>query len=239
MRIKAIIPNSGMDRETLDDRRRMLSRALSPGAEISVDCIRGGPDSIESNTDEVLAGAEVVRECIRAEKEGFEAVIIYCFSDLALDAARENVSIPVIGPGEVTLAAADMISDRFTVVTTVSANIVRTRRRLMKNRAARDKMASVRALDIPVVGLREDPAATKTYLEKVCREAVELDGADAIVLGCLGMADYGDELEREFDVKVLDPAFLAAAFAEMAARTGLLHSRRAYPAYRRGEENGL
>ncbi|WP_130862318.1 aspartate/glutamate racemase family protein [Bacilliculturomica massiliensis] len=239
MRIKVIIPNSGMDRRTLDDRERMLARALSPDTEICVDCIGSGPDSIESNTDEVLAGTEIVRECIRAEKEGFEAVIIYCFSDLALDAARENVSIPVVGPGEVTLAAADMISDRFTVVTTVSGNIVRTRRRLMKNRTARDKMASVRALDIPVTELREDPAATKNYLAKVCREAVEQDGADTIVLGCLGMADYGDQLEREFGVKVLDPAFLAAAFAELAVRTGLLHSKRAYPAYRRGKENGL
>ena len=55
MKIKVVIPNSGMDRETLDARERMLSRALPAGTEISVDCIPSGPRSIESNTDEILA----------------------------------------------------------------------------------------------------------------------------------------------------------------------------------------
>ena len=118
MKIKVIIPNSGMDRETLNARERMLSRAVSKETIISADCIQLGPESIESNTEEALAAVEVIKRCIAAERDGFDAVIIYCFSDLAIDAARENVSIPVIGPGEVTLSAAGMLSNRFTVVTT-------------------------------------------------------------------------------------------------------------------------
>ena len=50
-----------------------------------------------------------------AEKEGYDAIVIYCFSDVGIDAIRENVRIPVIGPGETSLAAASMICNRFTV----------------------------------------------------------------------------------------------------------------------------
>ena len=54
-------------------------------------------------------------------------------------------------------------------------------------------------------------------------QAVEQYGADGIVLGCLGMAGYGEQLEEKYPVKVLDPAFIAVAYAEMCARLGLCH----------------
>lgn len=226
MKIKVVIPNSGMDRETLDARERMLSRALPAGTEISVDCIPSGPRSIESNTDEILAGPLMVQAAIQAEREGYSAFVVYCFSDLAVAAIRENVSIPVTGPGETALAAADMLSNRFSVITTVERNISRTYRRLLQHPVAQRKMVSVRALDLPVVQLREDPAVTCGRLKQVCRQAVEQDGADTVVLGCLGMAQYGEEVERACDIKVIDPAFLAVAWAELSARLDLRPGRR-------------
>lgn len=239
MKIKVIIPNSGMDRETLDSREKMLSAALSAETLISVDCISSGPTSIESNSDEVIAGAEVLRLCIKAERDGFDAVVIYCYSDPAIDAVRENVSIPVIGPGEVSLAVADMLSERFAVVTTIRDNICRTERRLMKSSVARKKMKAVLSLDIPVEELRDDPAVTMEYLDRLCEKAVREYDIDTLVLGCLGMAQYGDALEKKYGVKVLDPAFLAIGYAEYAARLGLVPSRLAYPEYKKGAQNGL
>ncbi len=103
----------------------MPGRQCSPGlrldrkTEISVDCIQSGPVSIESVTDEVFAGPLLLQEAIRAEREGYDAFVVYCFSDLAITALRENVDIPVIGPGECALAAADILSNKFCVITTV------------------------------------------------------------------------------------------------------------------------
>ena len=228
MKIKVVIPNSGMDRDTVNARESMLSRAVSPGTLISVDCIPGGPISIESVTDEVTAGPYLLEAGRQAQREGYDAFVVYCFSDLAVDALRENLSIPVIGPGAVALAAADMLSNRFTVVTTVERNVSRTLRRLKQNPLCREKMAGVRALNIPVAELRDDPKATIRYLSKLCQRAVEEERADTLVLGCLGLAEYGDALEQEFGIKVIDPAFLALAWAEMAARLNLRPSRRSY-----------
>lgn len=238
MKIKVIIPNSGMDRETLNAREAMLSRAVSQDVQISADCIKQGPDSIESNTDEALAAVEVIRDCIQAEKDGFDAVIIYCFSDLAIDAVRENVSIPVIGPGEVTMMAADQLSNKFTVITTTRSNEPRTWRRLKKSSFSK-KMTSVRALNIPVVELRENPDATKMYLDKVVGEAIAAENVDGIVLACLGMADYGREIEEKYGVTVFDPSMLSVSYAEHCVRTGNRHNRNAYPQYKKGEKHGL
>ena len=152
MKIKVIMTDKAMDRPTMDDRERMLSAAVSDGVEISVDCIKRGPDELDCNTDEAFAAPELVKEAIRAEQDGFDAIVIYCFSDVGLDAVRENVRIPVIGPGETSLAAANMLCNRFAVITTESVNIPRTYRRLMRNGIAREKMTSVRALDVSIWG---------------------------------------------------------------------------------------
>ena len=232
MKIKVVIPNSGMSRGTLNARELMLSHAVSPAVIISVDCIPSGPRAIESNTDEVLAGSMLIDAAVQAERDGYDAFVVYCFSDLAVDAIRENVSIPVVGPGEVALAAAGIGANRFAVITTVEENISRTYRRLMQNAVAQRKMSSVRALNIPVVALREDPNATMRYLKGVCEQAIEEDQIDTVVLGCLGMAQYGEEVERCCGVKVIDPAPLALACAELAARLNLCPSRRSVAAYR-------
>ena len=231
MKIKVIMSDKAMTRATMDDRERMLKTALSSDAEVSVDCIKRGPDELDCNTDEAFAAAEMVKESIQAEKEGYDAIVIYCFSDVGIDAIRENFRIPVIGPGEVSLAAAHMLCNRITVLTSESINIPRTYRRLMRNGMARDKMVSVRALDIPIGEVRVNPEATKNYLRAVCKKAVEEDHADGIILGCLSMAGYGEELEKELPVKIIDPAFVAMAYAELSVRVGLRHIPAVYPVF--------
>ena len=233
VRIKVIIPNSGMDRETLDSRERMLQQYVSSDCEISVDCIAHGPVSIESNSDEAAAEAVLIAQGIQAEREGYQAVVVYCFSDLGVHALRENLQIPVIGPGAVTIAAADMLSVRFTVITTAEKNVPRTARRLQGSAVCREKMAAVRAMNIPVENLREDPGVTKSYLEAVCRKAVEVDGSDTAILGCLGFAGYGAEIQEKLGLTILDPACLSVSYAEACVRNGICHSRLAYPAYGR------
>ena len=231
MKIKVIMSDKAMSRETMDALEKMLKVALSSDAEVSVDCIIKGPDELVCNTDEAFAAAEMLKESIRAEKEGYDAIVIYCVSDVGIDAIRENVRIPVIGPGETSLAAASMICNRFTVLTSESINIPRTYRRLMRNGIAREKMAAVRALDIPIGELRTNPEATEKYLKAVCKKAVEEDHSDGIILGCLGMAGYGEKLEKELPVKIIDPAFLAVAYAELCVRVGMRHIPAVYPVF--------
>ena len=50
MKIKVIMSDKAMSRETMDARERMLKAALSSDAEVSVDCIKKGPDELDCNT---------------------------------------------------------------------------------------------------------------------------------------------------------------------------------------------
>lgn len=46
---------------------------------------------------------------VRAESEGYDAVVLYCFSDPAVDACREVVSIPVVGGGQASCLLAPLV----------------------------------------------------------------------------------------------------------------------------------
>ena len=61
-----------------------------------------GPASIESMYEEYLSIPATARRAVELEQEGWEALILGCYGDPGLDALRELVSIPVVGPGEAT-----------------------------------------------------------------------------------------------------------------------------------------
>ncbi len=227
-KIKVLIPNAGMPRETLDERANMLSAPLDAGTQVCVDCISGGPETIESHTDEILAERDILQGALAAEREGFDAFVIYCFSDPGLLACRELVSIPIVGPGEASLSLATTLAHSYSVITTRPDNVLRTRMRLEKSPYA-VSLKSVRSLGIDVASLREDEAATRQALESACRLCVEEDGSGAIVLGCLGMASYGEKISKELGVPVLDPAFIAVATAEMLIKLGISQSKKGWP----------
>lgn len=228
MKIKVIIPNSGMDRKTLDSREEMLSAYAWPGTEISVDCILGGPESIESAYDEVLASPYVIEMALQAEKEGFDAVIVYCGSDPAVDAAREVVNIPVVGPGKASKLVASDLGYRFSVLTVLESCVVRDREAVYEKGFSHERLASVRAIGIPVSNVRDDMDRSLKALIEAGKKCIS-DGADCIVLSCLGMAGMGEKLQKELGIPVLDPAPIAIQYAQTLVKLGLSQSRMAFP----------
>lgn len=83
--------------------RKILSAHKNPDTEIQIATIRAGPLEILTAYDDAKAIGYVLEEAEKAEKEGFDAIIMSCFMDVGLDAMREAVSIPVIGAGQASL----------------------------------------------------------------------------------------------------------------------------------------
>jgi allantoin racemase len=72
---------------------------------------------------------------------------------------------------------------------------------------------------------REGSSAARRVSEEIARAIVE-DHADAIVLGCAGMADLADALSREHDVPVIDGVASAVKLAEALGGLGLKTGKR-------------
>jgi len=222
MKIRVINPNTSL--EMTRHVEAELLKVKESGTELEVLCAPHGPETIECAADEAHAVPELLKLVQEAEADGADAVVIACFSDPGLEAAKELASIPVVGIGEAGIHAAAMLGARFTVITPVRRRIA-TRIHQALHHVSRHSLASVRSLDLSVAQSDADPEGTiKTLLEVVGR-AVERDGAEVVVLGCAGMAGYTEALEREHGVIVVDPCAVALKMAEAFARLGLRQSK--------------
>ncbi|MER9406895.1 aspartate/glutamate racemase family protein [Mesorhizobium caraganae] len=183
-----------------------------------------GPASIEGYYDEALAVPGLLMEIAAGERAGAQAAIIACFDDTGLDAARAMASIPVIGICEAALSVASYIAQRFTVVTTTERSRVPVEGLVQRYGMA--GRARVRAADIPVLALEDSTSGAVEKLRAEIGRAIEEDRAEAIVLGCAGMADLAHQLQDEFDLPVIDGVGAAVKQAEALIALGLSTSKR-------------
>lgn len=108
--------NTALARPYLDRLRSHLEQVKSPGTEIVVEEL-SPPDSYAHPIFELRAAAWIVRNAIRAEREGFDAVVLGHIQDSGLWEARSAVRIPVLGLGEVSMLHACMLGSRAGIVT--------------------------------------------------------------------------------------------------------------------------
>jgi allantoin racemase len=146
MRILVVNPNT-TDSMTRDIEAPARRGALST-TEIVAVTAPWGPRSIEGHFEETLAATATV-EAIAAHQDGADAVVLACYGDPGLYAARELVDVPVVG------------------------------------------IASVRSSGLSVLDIGADTERAGEVILQEARLAVEMDGAEAIALGCAGMGPTG------------------------------------------------
>ncbi len=222
MRILLINPNT-----TVAMTERMSSAARSvvdQGVEIVAATSAYGPPSIEGYYDEIFAVPPLL-EIIAAERQRVDGVVIGCFDDTGVDAARALVDVPVVGICQAAMQTASVLAGSFSVITTLGRSIPALEHLAFRygyGRACR----RVRAAEVPVLDLEEPSSGAEQRIGAEIETALREDGAEAIVLGCAGMVDLAERLTREFEVPVIEGVGPAVKTVEGIARLGLKTSRR-------------
>ena len=201
MRIRLVIPITGLTEEGVEERLGYLREIADPGTEVDAVQVEVGPPAIESQADAVLAGPDILRLVGEAERDGVDAAIVWCGGDPALAAARELVDIPVIGPGESMTSLAMVLGHR-------PCRVVP---------------------EIPVLEMRKDLEWTVEALRGEIAERIERREGDVFVLGCLALWGLGTRFRESLGVPILDGAEASLNVAELMVKLGLRHSRIAYP----------
>jgi allantoin racemase len=210
-------------------REQKLRDWSAAGTDVSVRTVDSGPASIESNYEEYLSIPPTAKLLAQIESEGHDAAVLGCFGDPGLDGLREISDMLVVGPAAASVALATTLGHRFSIVT-VTASIVPALRRLVWDAGALDALASVRYIETSVIGLNQDHGAALERMLVQGRAAVEQDGADVLVLGCMSMGflDVAEQMTAELGVPVINPAKAGLKIAEATLALGLTHSRHAY-----------
>ena len=209
----------------------MLQASAAAGTEVAAEPTAKGPAAIESAHDAGIVVPELIRLAPLAEKRGFDAIIIGCYSDPGLDALRELLAIPVIGPGAASLHLAAQLGTRLSVLTPSGRGYGRVAARL-RGLGIAPLLASVRGIGLSVMDLAQQKPGALDKAAEAARVAVDQDGADVLVLGCMSMAflpGVTQALGKKVGVPVVNPVIAALKTAEACVAMGLAHSKKAWP----------
>ena len=210
-------------------RGEFLKRHAAPGTDVGIDDVPEGPASIESMYEEYLSIPAAARRAAELEQDGWDALILGCYGDPGLDGLRELLNIPIVGPGEATALMAASLGHRFSIIT-VTDSIIASMERQIRNVGVSQKLASVRAVGIPVLELHRDREKAIEAAIEQGRKAIEQDRADTLIVGCMtmGFQEIAEVAGAELGVPFLNPARVSLKFAEALVGSGLTHSKRAY-----------
>lgn len=216
-RILVINPNSSHD---VTERMSAALEGLRFEGGPRIDCmtLEEGPPGIE--TDRHIADvAGPIVAAVEREQNATAAFVIACFSDPGLHAAREASRAPVFGIAQSGYAAATAMGERFGIISILSRGVVRHRRQIA-SLGLLDRLAADIAIDMGVTELGQYDKVLGRMSE--VGEALKAQGADVVVMGCAGMAQYRRPLEERLGIPVIDPTQAATALALNAVQAARL-----------------
>ncbi|MEM6886936.1 MAG: aspartate/glutamate racemase family protein [Pseudomonadota bacterium] len=206
MAIVIINPNST---KAMTDAMVEVARGANPRYEFVGWTSAKGPPSIEGAADGALAAPPLLDLVQKASSEGAEGIMIGCFDDTGLQKAAEHAKCAVIGIGQASYHYAALRQWRFSVVTTLSVSVPVLEANI-RGAGLANRLARVRASDVPVLDLERRPEASgRKILAEATISAAE-DEVDAIILGCAGMVKVVEEVSDALDIAVIDPIVCAA-----------------------------
>lgn len=199
----------------------MLDSLASPGIRFEVQGV-DPPDHAFSNLTELRCATQVIRNAVRAEKEGYDVFVLGHFQEPGLLEVRGAVDIPVVSLGEANMLTALSLGHRFGLVT-IDPVFLPWHDRQVRAMGLVERCAGVKALQMNVADFmkaftdKKAYAAARAQFVQQVTPLVE-QGAEVIIpAGGLPMMLFANE--RPFLIEgapVLPGIAVVAKAAEMA-----------------------
>lgn len=229
MKILIINPDYGMTQEEMALRCRILEEYTAPDTQLAMVCPQNSGVELNSALDVVLAAPEIVQLAADGQNAGFDAIVLYCFSDPIIDACREALRIPVIGGAQASCLAALNVCRSFGVILADEARLPEKKMFLRTLGVSPERIGQIAAVNLNGISPWADRETTFKKLLACGQKMMRETHTEAIVLGCLSFLGLAEPLSRVLGIPVIDPAVAAVTTAESIVRQRLFTSKVSYP----------
>lgn len=229
MKILIINPDYGMTQEEMALRCRILEEYTAPDTQLAMVCPQNSGVELNSALDVVLAAPEIVQLAADGQNAGFDAVVLYCFSDPVIEACREALRIPVIGGAQASCLAALNVCRSLGVILADEARLPEKKLFLRTLGVSPERIGQIAAVNLNGISPWADRETTFKKLLACGQKMMRETHTEAIVLGCLSFLGLAEPLSRVLGIPVIDPAVAAVTTAESIVRQRLFTSKVSYP----------
>lgn len=238
MKIRVIRPASkqNTDPEFMEHSLNVTKSYASPGTEVETVFVsagaHGGPMVGHINEARIMSSAPfVIREVMRAEKEGWDGVYLTGEYDVGAEIARHMVNIPVVDTGPVVTHFASLLGDRVCLLT-IEDSLRSYTRKLLKRWGVSDLISGMKAWNIPVSEVWTRRNEVKELTLRICKEAIEEDDANVILPFCGVFIPFivrPEEIEDKIGIPVVNTVAVGLKTTEMFVSLNIHKSQKVYP----------
>jgi allantoin racemase len=228
MKLAGIVAIGSYTAADLEHKKQSIQPVLRPDTQLDMYAAASGVPYVESSMDLYFSEVAVARKVVEVARLGYDAIVGTAFLDNGLDAARELVQVPVVGPAKTTLYMAATLANKFAVVT-AAGDLPKHIWAVAKVLGVADRVVAIPTLKCTVADFLRDEEGAVAMITSMGHQLMEEQGAEAIVLGCGATTGLASRVARELGIPVLDPGLTAFKYAEMLVDLGLSQSKRAYP----------
>jgi allantoin racemase len=201
IRILVINPNSS---QATTDMMVRIARAAAPNdVEIVGATAQHGPSMIVDPAA-LAASAPQVVEIGQGFGKDVSGIIISAFGDPGITDLRHKVSVPVVGIAEAAMLAASANGRRFGIATTTPGLVGSIDARVAELGVAH-LYTGTRLTSGDPVKLAADPDRMTAALRQVVSDCIELDKAEAVIIGGGPLGNAATALTPMFSIPVIAP----------------------------------
>lgn len=209
MRLALVNPNTSAETTAA---MMSIARAASHGTSIDGFTAPFGAPLITSESALIEAGEAVLALAPQLRAGGFDGVIVSAFGDPGLELLRERLDCPVTGIAEAGMMDAAAGGRSFAVVTTTPGlvgSIAAVAARYGHDGAF---LGTELTAGDPAL-LMTDPDRLAEAMALACKRAIEIRGAEALVIGGGPLAMVARTLAGRFAAPIIEPVPAAARLA--------------------------
>ena len=176
--------------------------------------LKRGPMHLNYYYYNALILSDTLHQVKRAEKEGYDAVIIGCFYDPGLREAREITNrIIIAAPAEASILIAAGLGHRFSIIVASDKCIPKMYENVV-NYGLINRLASFESVDLGVNDFQKDKTETMRRIHKAAERAIHEKFAEVIILGCTMEFGFYKELQEDLKIPVIDAVIAPLKYAE-------------------------
>lgn len=218
-RVKVISPIK-VDDADLRRRQMRYSEHAQKDTFIQVFNLEDGPRTLDSAGDLLFCEHAVFLEGMKTEPEDFDAILIDCVFDPALEALREQSRVATFGPMLTTLPLVRVVADQFSYVARAERQTIWLQE-IAEKYGYGPQLVSSRALGITYQESR-NPTTFDEAMRRELQGAILEDGAGAVVMGSTTMALSDPVKEAAGSTPLFLPGMVALRAMENLWSDGLL-----------------
>ena len=149
-----------------------------------------------------------------------DAFIIISFEDIGVDTIRKITTKPIIGIGEATFYTANIIANKFSIITNLSQSHEALKNNLRKY-DMEHKCVSLNSIEVPVLDMDTMSKSNLNKLDNAVQRTITEDDPEAIIITSPGILNLSKNLSEKFNIPIIEGVTAATALIENFVKLNL------------------